>query len=130
MIQGCRWLQGQGTRSEHKEARGRKSPKNWINLISKKLKANLFSVATEDKMTLVLKAKLWSFANVDDAFRRIQVLLSLKAVQYIEGDEGEEDYNLQDVLDDVHRVDDVRALETHAHLVSSSLSGYCFRVGL
>ena len=84
----------------------------------------------KDKMTLILKAKLWSFANINNAFRRIQVRLSLKAVQYIERDEGEEDNNLQDVLDDVHRVDDVRALETHAHLVSSSLSGYCLRVGL
>ena len=81
-------------------------------------------------MTLVLKAKLWSFANINNAFRRIQVLLSLKAMQYIERDEGEEDNNLQDVLDDVHRVDDVRALETHAHLVSSSLPGYRLRVGL
>ena len=80
-------------------------------------------------MTLILKAKLWSFANINNAFRRIQILLSLKAVQYIEGDEGEEDNSLQDVLDDVHRVDAVRALETHAHLVSSPLSGYRLRVG-
>ena len=84
----------------------------------------------EDKMTLSLKAKLWSFSDVNNALRRLQVLLSLKATKHIERDEHKEHHDLQDVLDNVHGVDDVGTLEAHADLVPSPLSRNCLRVGL
>ena len=84
----------------------------------------------EDEVTMVIfKAKLWSFPDVNDAFRRLQVLLSLKAVKHVEGDEHEQHHDLQDVLDDVHGVDDAGTLKAHADFVPSPLSGNCLRVG-
>ena len=76
----------------------------------------------EDEVTVIFKAKLWSFPDVNDAFGRLQVLLSLKAVKHVEGDKHEEHHDLQDVLDDVHGVDDTGTLEAHANLVPSPLS--------
>ena len=59
----------------------------------------------------------------------VEALLSVQAQNYVEGDEDEEEDDLNDVLDDVHRVDDVRPLQPHADLISLPPSGDRLRVG-